>query len=118
MDMVSQAEVEKRRKAVRRIKEKKEALGKLSTSLFEPVGKNPYYLSRGEDSRIAIRNLRELSEKLDAVRGGDEAHWLASWLEYLGDTEIATRIRAQPEKFKEIIMARYYELSEFYHPNK
>lgn len=106
-----------KRKIVRRIKEKKEAMSRLSASLFEPVGKDPYYLNRGNGS-IAIRNLRDLRDNLDAFSREEEARWLASWLEYLGDNEIATRIRARPERFKEIIMERCNELSEFYSPNK
>jgi len=111
--MLSHAETEKKRWTVRRIKEKKEAMSRLSASLFEPVGKNPYYLNRGNGS-IAIRNLMDLRDNLDAFNREEEAHWLASWLEYLGDNEIATRIRARPERFKEIIMERCDELSEFY----
>jgi len=116
--MSSRAEMEKKRLTLRRIKEKKEAMKRLSASLFEPMDKNPYYLPQGDGGSIALRNLRELRENLGALSRGDEAHWLASWLEYLGDTEVAARLRAQPEKFKEIIKERYNELSEFYSPNK
>jgi hypothetical protein len=112
--MSSHAETEKKRRTVRRIKEKKEIYQKLSASLFEPDGRNPYYLIRGNDKSIMIRNLKELRDNLDAFSGAEEAHWLASWLEYLGDHEGAARIRAQPEKFKEIVRERYNELSEFY----
>ena len=42
-----------------------------------------------------------------------EAEWVASWIEYLGDTETADKIRATPNEFKGIISARYEELSEF-----
>jgi len=112
------SEMEKKRRTLRRIKERKEAMKRLSASLFEPMDKNPYYLPQGDGGSIALRNLRELRENLDALSRVDEAHWLASWLEYLGDTEIATRIRARPEKFKEIIKERYNELSEFYSQNK
>ncbi|MDI6886389.1 MAG: hypothetical protein QMD22_08635 [archaeon] len=103
----------KERRIVRRITEKKKEFSKLSSSLFEPVGKNPYYLNRDSDS-TAIRNLIELRDNLDAF-SKEEAHWVASWLEYLGDKELATRLRAMPEKFKEIIVERCNELREFYH---
>ncbi|MBE0517542.1 MAG: hypothetical protein IBX41_09215 [Methanophagales archaeon] len=95
--------------------EKKREFSKLASSLFEPRGKNPYYLNRDSDRR-AIRNLIELSDNLDAFTH-EEVHWVASWLEYLGDKEIATRIRAMPEKFKEIIVERCNELREFYYRN-
>jgi hypothetical protein len=111
--MSIQGDAEMKRRIVRRIKEKKEAMSRLSASLFEPVGKNPYYLNRGNGS-IAIRNLIELRDNLDAF-ANEEVHWVASWLEYLGDKEIATRLRGMPEKFKEIIMERCNELREFYH---
>ena len=111
--MTINAEAEMRRNMVRRIKEKKEAFLKLSSSLFEPVGKNPYYLFRGNDTSITIRNLTDLRYNLDAFTK-EEAHWLASWLEYLGDNECAGQIRERPEKFKQIIMERYNELREFY----
>jgi hypothetical protein len=103
----------KTRRIVRRIKEKKEEFSKLSSSLFEPVGKDPYYLIRGSNS-AAIRNLIELRDNLDAFTH-EEAHWLASWLEYLGDNECAGQIREMPEKFKQIIVERCNELSEFYY---
>ena len=103
----------KTRRIVRRIKEKKKEFSKLSSSLFEPVGKDPYYLIRGSNS-AAIRNLIELRDNLDAFTHG-EAHWIASWLEYLGDKESATRLREMPEKFKEIIVERCNELREFYY---
>jgi len=105
-------EEEEVKRIIRRIKEEREELNKLSSSLFEPVGKNPYYLNRGSDS-IAIRNLMELRDNLDAFTT-EEAHWLASWLEYLGDNKSAARIREMPEKFKEIITERYEALKEFY----
>jgi hypothetical protein len=108
--MSSQAEMEKKRRTIRRVKEKKEACQKLSANLFEPAGKNPYY-----HNTHSIRNLAELMERLDAFTN-DEAHWLASWIEYLGDNKSAAWIRARPEKFKEIIRDRYNELNEFYHP--
>jgi len=116
--MSSRAEVEKKRRTVKRIKEQKEAMSRLSASLFEPMGKNPYYLPRGDGDSIAIRNLSELRENLDAFTREEEAHWLASWLEYLGDNEVATQIRARPERFKKIIKERYNELSEFDHYHK
>jgi predicted DNA-binding antitoxin AbrB/MazE fold protein len=111
--MIINNEEGKRTRIVRRITEKKKEFSKLASSLFEPPGKNPYYLNRGSNS-TAIRNLIELRDNLDAFTNG-EVHWVASWLEYLGDKEIATRLREMPEKFKEIIMERCNELREFYH---
>jgi len=100
-----------------KIKEKKAELSKLAASLFEPVGKNPYYLNRSSsnsgDMTITIKNLSALREHLD-VFSDDEALWLAMWIAYLGDKETAERIRQKPEKFKEIIAERHEELREFY----
>ena len=111
--MTINAEAEMRRNMVRRIKEKKAAFLKLSSVLFEPVEKNPYYLFRGNDTSITIRNLTDLRYNLDAFTK-EEAYWLALWLEYLGDNECAGQIRERPEKFKHIIMKRYNDLREFY----
>ena len=51
------------------IKEKRVELSRLATSLFDPTGKNPYYLNRSSsgdsDMTIAIKNLSELRDNLD-----------------------------------------------------
>ncbi len=98
---------------LRKIADKKKELARLANSLFEPVGKEPYYLNQGK----AIRNLSELVENLDAF-SETEAPWLASWIEYLGDEETAMRIREMPGAFKEVINERYAELQEFFHRNR
>lgn len=97
---------------VRRIKLKRKALSRLANSLFLPDGKNPYFLNKGI-ARITINNLPELRENLDMFTEED-ALWLASWLEYIGDKETATKIRETPGEFKEIIEERHDELREFY----
>lgn len=106
-------EERKKKKIVAKINKKKAELSMLATSLFAPVGKNPYYLNRDSNS-IAIKNITELIANLDAFTE-EEAPWLASWIEYLGDDkETAARIRKTPGEFKEIIAERYDELREFY----
>jgi len=105
-------EEEKKERILTKIKKKKAELSKLATSLFDPVGKNPYYLNRGSEM-TAIKNITELRDNLD-VFTKEEAHWLASWMEYLGDKETADRLRETPEKFNEIIAERYDELREFF----
>jgi hypothetical protein len=66
-----------------KIKEKRVELYRLATSLFDPTGKNPYYLNRSSsgdsDMTIAIKNLSELRDNLD-VFNEKEAPWLASWI--------------------------------------
>ena len=42
-----------------------------------------------------------------------EAKWIASWIEYLGDAKTAAKILHAPNKFKEIIIARYDELKPY-----
>lgn len=83
-------------------------LSELAKKLFRPVGKNPYYL-KGK----AINNLEELARNLGEFTGGEETKWVASWLEYLGDTDTAGKIRGAPNKFKQIITDRYYELRRY-----
>ncbi len=61
---------------------------------------------------ITIKNLSALRDNLDLFTE-DEAHWLAMWIEYLGDKETAARIRETPGEFKEIILNRYEELREW-----
>lgn len=82
-------------------------LVELAKELFEPTGKNPYY--RGEKT---IKNFKELRESLGDFTQ-DEAQWVASWIEYLGDTRTATRIREKPSMFKGIILERYNELRRY-----
>lgn len=114
--MTMKTEEKKKKIVVRRMKEKKRELSKLSASLFEPVGKNPYYLNRSSDS-IAIKNFAELRDNLDAFTE-EEVPWLAMWIEYLGDKETAARIRETPGEFKEIIIERHGELQEFFSGRK
>jgi len=94
------------------ITRKKAELARLATSLFAPARKNPYYLNRGS-SAIVIKNLAELRENLD-VFTEEEAPWLASWIEYLGDKETAARLTETPGEFKDIIIERHEELQEFF----
>jgi len=104
-----------------KIKEKRVELSRLATSLFDPTGKNPYYLNRSSsgdsDMTIAIKNLSELRDNFDMFNE-KEAPWLASWIEYLGDKETAARIRETPGEFEEIIIERHEELQEFFSGRK
>ena len=102
----------RRRWDIRRAEEierarKRAELVKTAKDLFEATGKNPYY--RGEK---IIRNFKELKENL-AEFTEDEAQWVASWIEYLGDAETAARIRERPSRFKEFISERYDELRRY-----
>jgi len=83
----------------------------IAISLLTPAGKNPYYLIRGTDC-IAINSISELKDRIDMLME-NEADWVASWIEYLGDKETADKIRETPIEFKRIISARYEELSGF-----
>jgi hypothetical protein len=75
--------------------------------LFSPENKNPYIFN-GKP----LRNLKDLKDYIVAFTGR-EALWVASWLEYLGDRELARRIRSRPRDFKEIILKRYRELKPY-----
>ncbi|MBE0517519.1 MAG: hypothetical protein IBX41_09095 [Methanophagales archaeon] len=83
----------------------------IAISLLTPAGKNPYYLFRGTDC-IAINNISELKDRIDLLTG-NEADWVASWIDYLGDKETADMIRERPNEFKRIIIERYEERSGF-----
>ena len=83
----------------------------IAISLLTPAGKNPYSLIRGTNY-FPISNLSELKDRIDMFMQ-DEADWVASWIEYLGDKETADKIRATPDDFKRIIIERYEELSSF-----
>ena len=110
----------KKERTVTRINNKKAELSRLVTSLFDPAGKNPYYLNRSSgsgDMTIAIKNLSALRDNLN-VFTEEEAPWLASWIEYLGDKKTAERIRKTPSEFKEIIIERHEELQEFFSGRK
>jgi len=109
--MTAKVKEQKKRRIAAEINKKKKELSRLANSLFNPVGKNPYYLNRGSSS-IAIKNMAELRDNLEMFTK-DEALWLASWIEYLGDEETAARIRERPDKFAEIITGRHEELQEF-----
>ena len=114
--MTMKTEERKKEKIITKITRKKTEQSKLATSLFDPVGKNPYFLNR-DGRAIAIKNITDLRENLD-VFTEVEAPWLASWIEYLGDKEAAARIRETPEVFKEIIVERHGEMQEFFSERK
>jgi hypothetical protein len=100
-----------KRKWAEEVEMKEQGKAEIATSLFKPAGKNPYYLIRGTDW-IAINNLAELKDRIDMFME-NEAEWVASWIEYLGDIETADKIRATPNEFRGTISARYEELSGF-----
>jgi len=79
----------------------------MARRLFEPTDKNPYVFN-GKP----LKNLKELKDYLVAFTG-KEALWVASWLEYLGDKELAASIRKDPRDFKRIIFKRYVELKPY-----
>lgn len=58
------------------------------------------------------RGLQGLMEHLDDIRQED-VKWVIQWIEYLGDFELASLIRAHPENFRELIKKRYDELKDF-----
>lgn len=82
-------------------------LSVIAVNLFSPVGKNPYY--RGEKT---ITNFRELNAGLNDFTE-NEAQWVASWIEYLGDTNTAASIRKTPSRFRKIIKTRFTELLRY-----
>lgn len=84
----------------------------IARRLFEPEDKNPYIFN-GKP----LKNLKDLKDYLVAFTG-KEALWVASWLEYLGDKELAARIRKKPGDFKRLIMKRYKELKPYARPEK
>jgi hypothetical protein len=68
-------EEEKKGRIVARINKKWTELSKLAASLFDPVGKNPYYLNGGSGSGdVATAGLRD---NLDAFTD-EEAYRMAS----------------------------------------
>ncbi|HTX43450.1 MAG TPA: hypothetical protein VMC61_01880 [Methanocella sp.] len=79
----------------------------IARRLFDPEGKNPYVFN-GKP----LRNLKDLKDYLVAFTG-KEALWVAAWLEYLGDKELARRIRRKPGDFKGLILKRYRELKPY-----
>lgn len=79
----------------------------IARRLFRPEDKNPYVFN-GKP----LKNLGDLKDYLVAFTGR-EALWVASWLEYLGDTETAKRIRRKPRDFKDIVLKRYRELKPY-----
>jgi len=96
------------RKRADEVEQEEVRRAEVACCLLRSVGKKPYYLLRGTDC-IALNNLAELHDRIDLFME-DEAEWVASWIEYLGDTETADKIRAAPAEFKIIICARYQEL--------
>ncbi len=80
----------------------------LARRLFDPEGKNPYIFN-GKP----LKNLKDLKDYLVAFTGR-EALWVAAWLEYLGDKELARRIRRKPGEFKDTIFKRYRELKRYW----
>lgn len=85
---------------------KAEELAETAKKVFEASGKEAYYLGDR-----AINNLDELRENIHDFRE-EHAPWVADWLEYLGDTKAAQKIRETPEDLKEIVEDRYKELKK------
>jgi len=110
--MSMKEEEKKKKETITKIKRKKTELSRLANSLFDPVETNPYYLNPSGRA-IAVKKIAELRENLDVLTE-EEAPWLASWIEYLGDKETAARIRETPGEFKEIIIERYGVVQEFF----
>ncbi len=82
-------------------------LSKTAEKLFNPDGKEPYYLE-GKP----IKNLQDLIEHLGAF-SEEEANWIASWIEYLGDEKTAKRIRKSTGNFKDILRKRHAKLMKY-----
>ena len=81
-----------------------ENVTELAHRVLTGEGKNPYYYSG-----ITIQNFHELLDYLQQF-SEHEANWLADWIDYLGDTQTALKIRETPSEFKTIINNRYNEL--------
>jgi len=79
----------------------------IARRLFNPRDKNPYIFN-GKP----LKNLRDLKDYLVAFTGKDALR-VAAWLEYLGDRELAGRIRKKPREFKDTILKRYRELKPY-----
>jgi hypothetical protein len=58
------------------------------------------------------KGLQGLMKHLDTIKP-EEVKWVVQWIEYLGDFELATLIKANPDNFKQIIKNRYEELKNF-----
>ncbi len=84
-----------------------EDLADVARKMFGAAGKNAYYLGS-----TAIKNLEELKQNLDKFTER-EAKWLASWIEYLGDSKTAQKIRESTKDFKKIILDRYNQLRAY-----
>jgi len=80
----------------------------LAKAMLHPAGKNPYYLN-GK----ALYNMQDLVNNLDDFTGNEGA-WVAEWLNYLGDEDVATRIQTWPDDFKQIVIARCNKLKEYH----
>ena len=83
-----------------------EELAALADQMFHPEGKNPYNLNGR-----TLNNLQELVDNLDSFTG-NEGLWVAAWLEYLGDKDLAALIQNWPDDFKQIVIARYNRLKD------
>lgn len=82
-------------------------LAEEARKLLRPSDRQPYWLGSQP-----IGNLEELVANLEKF-SDEHAFWVADWIEYLGDRNTAERIRAEQQRFKEIVKQRYSELKEF-----
>jgi hypothetical protein len=88
-------------------KSDEEHIKAIAERLFNPKDKKPYIFN-GKP----LKNISDLKDYLVAFTGR-EAQWVASWIEYLGDKELARRIRSKPRDFKELVLKRYRELKPY-----
>ncbi len=82
-------------------------LAEEARNLLRPSGRQPYWLGSQP-----IGNLEDLVNNLEKFTD-EHAFWVADWIEYLGDKGTADRIRAERQRFKEILRQRYEELKGF-----
>lgn len=82
-------------------------LAETAGKLLRPSDRQPYWLGSQP-----IGNLEDLTNNLEKF-SDEHAFWVADWIEYLGDRDTAERIRAEQQKFKEIVKHRYQELKQF-----
>lgn len=84
-----------------------QGLAEEARKLLRPSDRQPYWLGSQP-----IGNLEEMVGNLEKF-GDEHAYWVADWIEYLGDKQTADRIRAEQQRFKEIVKQRYQELKQF-----
>lgn len=80
----------------------------VARALYHPEGKNGYY--KGD---MILNDFQDLVDAIDSFTEEEEALWVASWVEYLGDGRLAQKIKKKPGDLRKLVLNRHKQLLKY-----